>query len=260
MPPHYDLHISTRHRAHFAALSISPTTDFTVVRAAFKAKALSLHPDKSKDPATVAAFRDAREALAELQFLQEFPALTLNAREMTEVEKEVDEARERLAKEEEERTKDRLGKKESVQGSYAFVVGKGAVGVEERTEKRAAGMAFVMKKKRGGAGAGAGGGNEQHESKAESAEPKEAENQELSGIKKKQFSTTKDRLNEARAHANADAGAATSNADGRHAYDDFFEMFDDANWDLGAHDGREDGDEDVKVEKRRGLSSFERHW
>lgn len=240
MPLHGDIHISTRHRAHFKALGISPTTDFAVVRSAFRSKALSLHPDKSRDPQTVAAYREARQALEELQFLKEFPELNGGQEKMTDEE----EAKEKLAEEEEERTSNRMEKKESEQGSYAFVVRKDVVDIQEWKEKRVFGTAFVMKSKRGG-------GQKEEEQKTEMKQPREQQQQQK---KKKQYPTTKDRLNKTRAYTSANAAAANLHMytnGGRYTYDDYFEMFGDAGWNLGEQTDRDEEDREQEEGKWR---------
>lgn len=251
---HHNLHIYPRHRANFKTLGISPTTDFSVVRTAFKAKALALHPDKTHN-GDRAAFQEAKQAMEELEFLKEYPILTGSVQEQMDEEEEEEEAREELAREEEARTGNRWEKKKSQEGSYAWVAGEGkhAIdgGVEQKnkSEMKTSGMVFVMKRKPAVT-------EKQHESNAEAAQRNHANNQQerstTTTMKKKQFPTTKDKLNEARARTNIHANTAASSAHnvtnrGRHTYDDFFEKFGDAGEDC----DRDDEYVDMR-EQRRG--------
>jgi len=246
---HPALHISSRQRANFETLGISPTTDFSVVRAAFKAKALALHPDKSHDPTTIPGFRDAKQALDELNFLKEFPVLSTSAmtrEEMVAEEEEGEEeeaAREALAREEEQRTKDRMAKKQSEAGTYAFaaaatVTDNNAPEVGESPRKRTSGMPFVLKKKK------------QTKEHVASGQHPPAQTQRTT--KKKHFSTARDNLDRARAHTSANIAADNAHAGGRHTYDDFFETFGGADWGVGEDWDRDDGYEDMKEQRRRG--------
>jgi len=253
---HPVLNISTRHRAHFKTLGISPTNDFSVIRTAFKAKALASHPDNTHDHDRT-VFLEAKQALEELEFLEEFPILTGSLQEQTDEEKEEEEARETLAREEEERTGNRMENKKSQEGSYAWVVGdsKHAIDVdvekEEKSEKKTSGMAFVMKRKHLVAEK-----QHEHERKTEAPEPKHQ--QESPTQKKKQFPTTKDKLNKVRARTNINPAASNAHKltkGGRHTYNDFFELFGDANWDLGEEDHeRDDEHEEMKEQRRRGKN------
>jgi len=248
MKHHSNLDISTRHRAHFKTLGISPTNDFSVIRTAFKAKALALHPDKTHDHDRT-AFLEAKQALEELEFLKEFSILMGSLQEQTDEEKEEEEAREALAREEEERTGNRWEKKKSQEGSYAWVVGDGKEATDVEEKKTEIKTTFVMKKTRGVSPIA----EKQHESKAEAAQLNNAKDQQgrTTPKRKKQFSTTKDKLNEVRARTNINVNTAASNAHhltkgGRHTYDDFFETFGD-----GIDEDFDRDDEFVDMKERR---------